>query len=1128
MEPPGPETTSRVTLRRSLYWRFCALVVGAIVLFSAGYAIFGLRPMVPLIASSQFGIATSRVEASIDRTIQPIDQLMRAARGWAMAPGFDVERVDDFNALFRPVIEAIDPVTSIVAGTSDGQGWLLLAYPDGSWRNRMTDRSRWGNIQHFIDRSASGQTTERREPVDYDPRDRPWYQHAMATPANGKVHWTAPYVFFTTGAPGVTASTRVDLPDGRSMAIGFDILLSDLSHETSGIKVGASGYSLILTDDGRILGLPRRAAGWSEEAFQASILKSYEDLNIAAVTASVRQWHSEARPQERVLRFVVDDTAWLASFQRHALGDQTLWVASMAPQSEFIPAWGPMLGALAALTAIVVALALLIAHALARNLSRPLEALVVSSKRIAVLDFTPPPPLHSGLREMQQLVSAQDTVRTMLGKYRATVEAQEKTLKEQVAALQTTKARLQLVASVFTHAQEGIYITDPDGRIVEVNDAFTRITRFPREEAIGQTPRILRSGRHGEEFYAMMWQNLITKGHWYGEIWNKRKDDEVFPGMLSITAVRDSLGRAQHYVALFTDITVLKEHQRQLEHIAHYDALTGLPNRVLLGDRLLQAIAQTRRHEKLMALVYFDLDGFKPVNDTYGHDLGDELLVAVAQCMKKVLRQGDTLARLGGDEFVIVLTDLDDVAECREILFRLLRVCATPHAVRNHVLSISASMGVTLFPLDGSDPDTLLRHADQAMYQAKQAGKNRFHLFDPEQDRLARTHRESLQHISQALANNEFVLYYQPKVNMRTGAVIGAEALIRWQHPQRGLLPPGEFLPVIEDSDTIVDIGDWVLDTALTQIEAWHAQGLDIAVSVNISARQLQRDDFVSRLMEKLAAHSEVSADRLELEVLETAALEDIARVSQVMEVCRNLGVSFSLDDFGTGYSSLTYLKRLPANELKIDQSFVRDMLQDPEDMAIVEGIIGLAAAFRRTVIAEGVETAEHGQLLLRLGCDLGQGYGIARPMPAQAMPDWVRNWQPDPGWLPSNDLPFNRDDLPLMFIEIEHRHWVRSVQAHINASDEATAPPTDLCRFSAWFERDGRARYGHLKTYAALAPLHARLHTLGHELLELKANGEQAQARNRLAELLDLHEQFALSLQQLIVSSQHPVDLAQ
>jgi diguanylate cyclase (GGDEF)-like protein/PAS domain S-box-containing protein len=443
----------------------------------------------------------------------------------------------------------------------------------------------------------------------------------------------------------------------------------------------------------------------------------------------------------------------------------------------------------------------------------------------------------------------------------------------------------------------------------------------------------------------------------------------------------------------------LERANQRLEHIAHYDALTHLPNRVLLADRMQQALAQSQRRQQSLAVAFIDLDGFKTINDQHGHAMGDQLLIAIALRMRAALREGDTLARIGGDEFVVVLTDLSHASDCEPLVDRLLAAAAEPITLNDTRLEVSASIGVTIYPQDGVDAEQLLRHADQAMYLAKQAGKNCFHLFDVAKDVAVKNQRESLEHIRSALDNHEFVLYYQPKVNMRTGEVVGAEALIRWQHPLQGLLPPGAFLPAIENHQISIELGEWVITTALGQMAHWQKQGLTLPVSVNISALQLQHANFIERL--QLLLEDQPQAQHLELEILETSALEDITQVSRVIHSCQQLGVSFALDDFGTGYSSLAYLKRLPAHLLKIDQSFVRDMLDDPDDLTIIKGIIGLATAFRRQVIAEGVETIAHGESLLAIGCELAQGYGIARPMPAADIPGWVSNWQPDPAWRP-------------------------------------------------------------------------------------------------------------------------------
>ena len=560
---------------------------------------------------------------------------------------------------------------------------------------------------------------------------------------------------------------------------------------------------------------------------------------------------------------------------------------------------------------------------------------------------------------------------------------------------------LALAASVFAHAGEAISITDAAGTIIDVNDTFTKTTGYSREEIIGKNSRILQSGRQSPEFYVDMWQALVKKGYWYGEIWNRRKSGELYAEMKTISAVRDENNVITHYVSLCTDITLLKEHQDQLERIIHYDMLTKLPNRSLFADRLSQAMLRCNRHDQSLAVVFLDLDGFKNVNDAYGHDMGDDLLIALSRRMKDVFRDGDTLARIGGDEFVAVITNLEKVEDCEPVLERILLAASGPVVLGDAALKVSASIGVTFYPQDSVDAGQLVRHADQAMYVAKELGKNRYHLFDTAQDDAIKEQQKKLAAIRIALDNHQFVLYYQPKVNMRTGAVTGVEALIRWQHPERGLLNPMEFLPVIENHTMNIEMGEWVIDTAISQISQWQEMGLNLAIitSVNISAVQLQQPDFAEKLATLLAAHPDVKPHYLELEVLETSVLDDVQHVSDVMDACIELGVNFALDDFGTGYSSLTHLRRLPAHLIKIDQSFVRDMLVDADDFAIVEGVIGLAKPFKRDVIAEGVETIEHGTALLQLGCELAQGYGIARPMPASDVPTWINNWKPDVSW---------------------------------------------------------------------------------------------------------------------------------
>ena len=462
---------------------------------------------------------------------------------------------------------------------------------------------------------------------------------------------------------------------------------------------------------------------------------------------------------------------------------------------------------------------------------------------------------------------------------------------------------------------------------------------------------------------------------------------------------------------IFQDISTHKINQRKLEKSnhnlaaansalklsAHYDPLTKLPNRTLLADRIEHAVKKSVRNKTFVAVAFIDLDGFKEVNDRHGHNIGDELLKKVTHQLTHALREGDTLSRFGGDEFVAVIDDLSDPSESDIVVSRMLESVSNTLMIEEKLLKVTASIGITFYPLDNASPDQLLRHADQAMYIAKQKGKNRSYIFDIAQDAAVKHHNEELKTIAQALENEEFLLYYQPKIDLRTNEIIGVEALIRWNHPTRGLLAPAMFLPIVENDILDIRIGEWVIKTALSQIQDWLSSGYDISISVNISPLHLQYDRFISDLKGMLVQYPNFKPESLEFEILESSALKDIKLVYNVMRECQQLGVCFSIDDFGTGYSSLTYLKRLPAKYLKIDRSFVRDMLVDKDDKAIIQGIIELAKVFNLKVIAEGVETPHHGELLLSLGSYYAQGYGIAKPMPANEILTWLAVWKQNP-----------------------------------------------------------------------------------------------------------------------------------
>lgn len=554
---------------------------------------------------------------------------------------------------------------------------------------------------------------------------------------------------------------------------------------------------------------------------------------------------------------------------------------------------------------------------------------------------------------------------------------------------------LHLTASVFTHSHDGIMICDANQVILDVNPAFTEITGYSREEVLGQKPALMKSGIHDEGFYQSMWKKLSKHDFWRGEVWNRNKQHELYAAETTISAVKSASGQLINYISVFSDISLLKEQQKRLEMLAHYDALTQLPNRVLLADRIVKAQIQADHNQTLLAVCYLDLDGFKPVNDQFGHNTGDELLVEVARRLEDTIRSEDTAARLGGDEFVLLLNNIETLEECRQAAERILTALACPIPINNHEVKIGASMGVVLYPNVSADADTLLRHADQAMYQAKLSGRSRFHLYDSRHDEHVQAQHEIIEEIQQAFLAGEFQLFYQPKVNIREGKEVGFEALIRWHHPKRGLITPGEFLPVLEGHDLAVEVDLWVLEEVMRQLLKWERMGIHQQVSINLTGDTLLSHSFIHDVQQLMSEYPLLSASSIEFEVLETAALEDMHQTSHIFKQCQALGFSIALDDFGTGYSSLTYFRRLPTDTLKIDRSFICNMLDDKEDLAIVKSVIGLTKAFERKVVAEGVESTKIAIALLDIGCDIVQGYGIALPMPAEQIPRWLANFKP-------------------------------------------------------------------------------------------------------------------------------------
>ncbi len=555
---------------------------------------------------------------------------------------------------------------------------------------------------------------------------------------------------------------------------------------------------------------------------------------------------------------------------------------------------------------------------------------------------------------------------------------------------------LRQAATVFESSAEGVIITTPDGSIIAVNRAFSEITGYEESEVLGRNPRLLQSGRQEKAFYQEMWASLVNTGRWRGEIWDRRKSGELYPEWLSIAAVHDKQGRLTNYVATFSDITQHKQTEERIHLLAFSDPLTSLPNRRLLLDRLQHALATSSRNKRHGALFFIDLDDFKDLNDTLGHDKGDLLLQQVAQRLVGCVREGDTVARLGGDEFVVMLEDLDEklleaIGRADAVGEKILATLNQPYLLGETTHHSTSSIGVTLFGDQQDSMEELLKQADLAMYQAKKSGRNALRFFDPDMQTVVAARVAMEADLRQGIAKNQFILHYQPQVD-HTGRTTGAEALARWQHPQRGMVSPAEFIPLAEDTGLILPLGLWVLEAACEQLNAFAKQPetAHLTLAVNVSAQQFRQPDFVGQVVAALNCNS-ADPGKLKIELTESLLLDDIEEIIAKMTALKKIGVQFSLDDFGTGYSSLSYLKRLPLDQLKIDQSFVRDVLFDPNDAAIARTIVALAHTLGLAVIAEGVETEEQLLFLADIGCHAYQGYLFSRPLLPDAFEKFVR-----------------------------------------------------------------------------------------------------------------------------------------
>jgi len=641
------------------------------------------------------------------------------------------------------------------------------------------------------------------------------------------------------------------------------------------------------------------------------------------------------------------------------------WVAYVGvPVKEIYTAARARAITITAIALIAIVLLLIIAIDIARRIAKPMLELESAARAI-----------QSGNLGVRAVAVGPREVAAVAQQFNAMIDAQQLSIEQ-----------LRIDATAF-ESHEGTMVTDAKGVILRVNQAFTNDTGYTAEEAVGQTARILKSGRHDAEFYKRMWESINRTGTWQGEIWDRRKNGEIYPKWLTITAVKDNDGVVTHYVGIHVDITERKAAENEIQLLAYYDLLTRLPNRRLLMDRLQQAIASGARTGRKGALLLIDLDNFKTLNDTLGHQVGDQLLQQIAQRLEACVRDGDTVARLGGDEFVVILENLsehalDAASQIETVGEKILTSLRQPYQFATHKYESTASIGATLFNDKPQATNELLKQADIAMYQAKKAGRNALRFFDTKMQ-ASITARVSLEsELRKALEDRQFLLHYQIQVDS-SHRPIGAEALIRWPHPERGMVPPAEFIPLSEETGLILPIGLWVLNTACAQLKIWEldAQTRDLVMAVNVSSKQFRQADFVAQVNAAIQRHA-INPMRLELELTESLLLDDIEDTIATMNILSEIGVQFSLDDFGTGYSSLQYLKRLPLDQIKIDKSFVRDIATDMSDKAIVRTIVAMAKSLDISVIAEGVETEKQRQLLLKIGCAHFQGYLFGKPVP--------------------------------------------------------------------------------------------------------------------------------------------------
>lgn len=689
-------------------------------------------------------------------------------------------------------------------------------------------------------------------------------------------------------------------------------------------------------------------------------------------------------------------------------------------------------------------------------------------------------------------------------------------LRQEREQLSIRNERLQVTLMSIS---DGVIVTDATGNVTMLNPVAERMTDWTSGQAAGRP--IAEVFRIVNEDTRLPVENPVLRAI----------TEEAVVGMANHTvlisrngeerAIKDSAapirgpdGRVSGAIMVFHDVSDHMRLMQRMDWQATHDALTGLPNRPLLMDRLNQAMAQAERSGQLVAVCFLDIDHFKAINDTHGHEAGDCLLQEISRRMLAALRGVDTIARLGGDEFVLLLCGLSGREEAMGTLARVHACFNDPiPAGGDKRLVISPSIGVAYYePKSRIGADVLLRHADVAMYQAKQTGRNGIREYDAASETAAHERHLLVQRVAQAIRNGELRLHFQPQINMRTGEIVGFEALVRWQHPERGMLPPAEFIPLIEETDLISEMGQWVLNETLEQQARWKVTGQAWPVSINLSARCLMQDGLIDRLRAALP-----DPGLLDLEIVETAAIRDVGHVARLLDQLRTLGVGTALDDFGTGYASLSYLQHLRTDKIKIDKSFVGSVLDNPDDLALVTGMISISNALGRQVVAEGIETPEHGAVLMRMGCDIAQGYAIAHAMPGDEIADWVRRYSPPSMWSDWAQTTWDLDDFPMMVSQYDHMRWVRKVIDLLDGR-ALDMPPEQLashkhCRFGQWYHGAGFKRYGGTRAFAAIDDIHKKVHETGIRLASLVERGDLDAARQEGERLLSLRDDLLAQL---------------